>query len=29
MKNGKIVTATAFFDTIDLADIWERVPPKK
>lgn len=28
VKDGKIINATAFFDTIDLADIWERVPPK-
>jgi ketosteroid isomerase-like protein len=25
MKNGRIVKAIAFFDTLELADIWERI----
>lgn len=26
MKNGRIVKVVAFFDTIDLADVWKRIP---
>ena len=26
MKNGRIVKVVAFFDTIDLADLWKRIP---
>jgi ketosteroid isomerase-like protein len=26
MKNGRIVKAVAFFDTLELADIWQRIP---
>lgn len=29
MKNGRIIKAVAFFDTIDLADLWERIPVSK
>jgi uncharacterized protein len=29
VKNGKIIVATAFFDTIDLAYIWNRIPSEK
>jgi uncharacterized protein len=29
MKDGKIIEVIAFFDTIDLAELWERVPVTK
>ena len=29
MKNGRIVKVVAFFDTIDLADLWRRIPGSK
>ena len=29
MKNGRIVKVVAFFDTIDLADLWKRIPVSK
>jgi hypothetical protein len=29
MKNGRIVKVVAFFDTIDLADMWKRIPLSK
>ncbi|WP_207714117.1 hypothetical protein [Scytonema sp. UIC 10036] len=29
MKNGRIVKAVAFFDTIELTDLWNRIPVSK
>jgi uncharacterized protein len=29
MRDGKIVKATAFFDSIAFDEFWKRVPPKE
>jgi ketosteroid isomerase-like protein len=29
MRDGKIVAATAFFDSIAFNDLWKRVPPAR
>jgi hypothetical protein len=29
MKNGRIVKVVAFFDTIELTDLWKRIPVKR